>query len=54
MRKESQREWNKVADEMNAAMNELEAAYEKTKSHMKKWDAYLDAGAAGEIVYGDK
>ncbi|HSB32610.1 MAG TPA: hypothetical protein VLD55_13490 [Candidatus Sulfobium mesophilum] len=36
MRKESQKEWKKVAGEMNAAMNELEAAYEKMKSHMKK------------------
>lgn len=36
IRKESQKEWKKVAGEMNAAMNELEAAYEKMKSHMKK------------------
>ncbi len=36
MRKESQKKWKKVTDEMNAAMNELVTAYEKTKSHMKK------------------
>ena len=33
IRKESQKEWKKVAGEMNAAMNELEAAYEKRQNH---------------------
>jgi hypothetical protein len=36
MRKESQKKWEEFIDEMNAAMDELDKAYEKAKSHLKK------------------
>jgi ribosomal protein S10 len=36
MRKESQEKWKEFTDEMDAAMDELDKAYAKAKSHLKK------------------
>ena len=36
MKKESQKKWDKFTDEMNAAADEFEKAYEKAKSQFKQ------------------